>query len=51
MVLLQNNVSLRKTRTYKLTQEQRKQIIQEIYQGYSRKDIINKWGISKSYLC
>lgn len=50
-VLLQNNVSLRKTRTYKLTQEQRKQIIQEIYQGYSRKDIINKWGISKSYLC
>ena len=50
-LLLRNNIILRKTRTYKLTQEQRQQIIQEINQGISRKDIINKWKISKSYLC
>ncbi len=50
-LLLRNNIILRKTRTYKLTQEQRQQIIQEINQGVSRKDIINKWKISKSYLC
>lgn len=50
-ILLRNKVTLRKTRTYKLTQEQRKQIMQEINQGTSRRDIINKWKISKSYLC
>lgn len=44
-----NNIPIRSTRTYKLSQEDRLRIIEE--SSYmSRKDLMNKWNISKSYL-
>ena len=49
-LLIRNNIKLRTTRTYKLSQECRKSIIDDFNLGISRKDIIPKWGISKSYL-
>lgn len=49
-LLIRNNVKLRTTRTYKLSQKDRALIIKEINSGTSRKDIISKWKISKSYL-
>lgn len=48
-LLIRNNIKLRTTRTYKLSQECRKSIIDDFNLGISRKDIISKWGISKSY--
>ena len=44
-----NNISLRTTRTYKLSQEDRLKIIKDS-KTLSRKEIISKWNISKSYL-
>ena len=49
-ILTRNNIKLRTTRTYKLSQEDRANIILDIEQGLSRKEVINKWHISKSYL-
>ena len=49
-ILLRNNINLRTTRTYKLSQEDRTNIILDIEQELSRKEVINKWHISKSYL-
>lgn len=44
-----NNISIRVSRTYKLSSEDRLQILQD--SSYmSRKDIIKKWNISKGYL-
>lgn len=44
-----NNIPLRSTRTYKLCQEDRLKIIEE--SSYmSRKELMNRWNISKSYL-
>lgn len=44
-----NNIPIKSTRTYKLSQEDRLRIIEE--SSYmSRKEIMNKWNISKSYL-
>lgn len=44
-----NNVSVRTSRTYKLTPENRLTILEE--SSYmTRKELIDKWGISKSYL-
>lgn len=44
-----NNLSIRTTRTYKLSQEDRLRIIEESFY-ISRKEIMSKWNISKSYL-
>ena len=49
-ILIRNNIKLRTTRTYKLSQEDRANIILDIKQGLSRNTIVNKWNISKSYL-
>lgn len=48
-VLEINNLSIRTTRTYKLSQEDRLRIIEESFY-ISRKEIMSKWNISKSYL-
>ena len=44
-----SSLDLRTTRTYKLTQEDRIAIIEDS-KFLSRKEIMNKWNISKSYL-
>ena len=49
-ILIRNNINLRTTRTYKLSQEDRANIILDIKQGLSRNTIVSKWNISKSYL-
>ena len=49
-ILIRNNIKLRTTRTYKLSQEDRANIILDIKQGLSRNTIVSKWNISKSYL-
>ena len=49
-ILIRNNIKLRTTRTYKLSQEDRANIISDFKQGLSRNTIINKWNISKCYL-
>lgn len=49
-LLLRNNITLRTTRTYKLTQNNRKEIIKDISSGMTRKQVIEKWNLSKSYL-
>lgn len=48
-VLEVNNISIRNTRTYKLSKYDRQQIIMES-SNLSREEIMNKWNISKSYL-
>ena len=49
-LLVRNNINLRTTRTYKLSQKDREYIINDLSLGLSRKEIMNKWNISKSYL-
>lgn len=49
-LLVRNNINLRTTRTYKLSQKDREDIIKDLSIGLSRKEIISKWHISKSYL-
>ena len=49
-ILIRNNIKLRTTRTYKLSQEDRANIISDFKQGLSRNIIISKWNISKCYL-
>ena len=49
-LLVRNNISLRTTRTYKFSQKDREDIIKDLSLGLSRKEIISKWHISKSYL-
>lgn len=49
-LLIRNNVTLRTTRTYKLSQYDRENIIKDINSGLDRKILIEKWHISKSYL-
>ena len=49
-ILIRNNIKLRTTRTYKLSQEDRANIILDIKHGLSRNTIVSKWNISKSYL-
>lgn len=49
-LLVRNSIKLRTTRTYKLSQEDREEIIKDLSLGLSRKEIISKWNISKSYL-
>lgn len=49
-ILIRNNIKLRTTRTYKLSQEDRANIISDFKQGLPRNTIVSKWNISKSYL-
>ena len=49
-LLIRHNVKLRTTRTYKLSQEDREEILEEFTSGLSRKEIMTKWNISKSYV-
>ena len=49
-LLVRNNINLRTTRTYKLSQKDREDIIRDLSLGLSRKEIISKWHISKGYL-
>ena len=49
-LLVRNNINLRTTRTYKFSQKDREDIIKDLSLGLSRKEIISKWNISKSYL-
>ena len=49
-LLIRHNVELRTTRTYKLSQEDREEVLGEFTSGLSRKEIMIKWNISKSYL-
>lgn len=44
-----NNIKIRTTRTYKLSQEDRNKILEDS-KTLSRKEIMIKWNISKSYL-
>lgn len=48
-MLKTNNISLRTTRTYKFSTEDRKKILDDV-QHFSRKEVMKKWNISKSYL-
>lgn len=49
-LLVRNNINLRTTRTYKLSQKDREDIIKDLSLGLSRKEIISKWHISNGYL-
>ena len=49
-LLIRHNVELRTTRTYKLSQKDRNKVLEDFASGLSRKEIITKWNISKSYL-
>ena len=49
-LLVRNNINLRTTRTYKFSQKDREDIIKDLSLGLSRKEIISKCHISKSYL-
>lgn len=50
LLLISNNITLRTTRTYKLSQEQRKEIVDKINKGVSRKEVMKEYNLSKSYL-
>ena len=49
-ILVRHNISIRTTRTYKLSSIDRINIMNDLDLGLSRKKIINKYNISKSYL-
>lgn len=49
-ILTHHNVELRKTKTYKLCSEMRQEIVNAVANGTSRKEIMEAYHISKSYL-
>lgn len=49
-ILVRHNISIRTTRTYKLSLTDRVNIMKDLDLGLSRKEIISKYRISKSYL-
>ena len=49
-LLIRHNIELRTTRTYKLSQKDRDKVLEDFAFGLSRKEIMTKWNISKSYL-
>lgn len=49
-VLNRLNITLRKRRTYKFTEKVRNNIISDLKNGLTRKEVIQKYKISKSYL-
>ena len=50
LLLTRNNCFIRTTRTYKLSQKDRQSIIADLRKGITRKEIMGKYKISKSYL-
>lgn len=48
-ILQINNINLRSTKTYRFSQEQRKQIIEDS-KKMTRKEVCKKWNLDKSYL-
>lgn len=49
-VLAKHNIPLRTTKTYKFCQEMRQEIIDTINLGVSRKEVMQRYKISKGYL-
>lgn len=49
-ILAVHNAPLRASRTYKLSQEDREEIVAKVNNGVSRKQIMEEYHISKSYL-
>ena len=49
-ILVAHNVPLRASRTYKLSQEDREEIVAKVNNGVSRKQIMEEYHISKNYL-
>lgn len=49
-ILNRLNITLRKRRTYKFTEKVRNNIISDLKNGLTRKEVIQKYKISKSYL-
>lgn len=49
-ILVRHNIKIRNTRTYKYDKSIRENIIKDVNDGISRKEIIEKYKISKSYL-
>lgn len=49
-ILIRHNIKLRTRKSYKFTEFQIIDILKEYHKGVSRNEIINKYGISKSYL-
>lgn len=49
-ILIRHNIKIRNTRTYKYDKHTRENIINDFTKGFSRKEIIEKYKISKSYL-
>ena len=49
-ILAVHNASLRASRTYKLSQEDREEIVAKVNNGVSRKQIMEEYHISKNYL-
>ena len=49
-LLIRHNVELRTTRTYKIRKKDRDKVLEDFASGLSRKEIMIKWNISKSYL-
>ena len=49
-ILIRYNIKLRTRKSYKFTEFQIIDILKEYHKGVSRNEIINKYGISKSYL-
>lgn len=49
-ILVRHNTQIRNTRTYKLCKSDRENIIKDVNKGVSRKEIILRYKISKSYL-
>ena len=49
-ILVRHSVSIRSTRTYKLSTEDRVEILRDLEKGLTRKEVLKKYNISKSYL-
>lgn len=49
-ILVRTGIKIRTTRTYKLSQLTRQALIMDYNNGLSRKEILSKYNISKSYL-
>lgn len=49
-ILVRHNIPIRATRTYKLSSTDRANIMNDLDSGLSRKEVMNKYNISKSYL-
>ena len=50
LLLTRNNIPLRQTRSYKLSEKERQEIVSKVKNGIIRKEIMKEYHISKSYL-